>query len=119
MFLKEKKWRSSENFLQRELFLKENNCFKENNYFSRKISGKVQKTFAAKRIIVSQGEEVEKFRKFFAAKRIIVSQVEKKLQREQIFKEKISGKVFRCKENNCFSRKKKWKSSENFLLQRE
>ena len=47
---------------------------KENNCFSRKISGKVQKTFAAKRIIVSQGEEVEKFRKCLAAKRIIVSQ---------------------------------------------
>ena len=40
----------------------------------RRKSGKVKKTFAAKRIIVSQGEEVEKFRKFFAAKRIIVSQ---------------------------------------------
>ena len=65
MFWKEDKWKSSENF----------HC-KENNCFSRKISGKVQKTFAAKRIIVSQGEEVEKFRKFFAAKRIIVSQGE-------------------------------------------
>ena len=65
MFLKEKKWKSLEIF-----------CCKENNCFSRKLSGKVKKTFAAKRIIVSQGEEVEKLRNFFSARRIIIFQGE-------------------------------------------
>ena len=40
----------------------------------RRKSGEVKKFFSARRTIISQGEEVEKFRKFFAAKRIIVSQ---------------------------------------------
>ena len=65
--------------------------------FLKRRSGEVKKTFAAKRIIVSQREEVEKFRKFFAAKRIIVSQGEEV--------EKFR-KYFLCKENNCFSRRR-------------
>ena len=35
---------------------------------------KFRKFFSARRIIISQGEEVEMFRKFFTVKRIIVSQ---------------------------------------------
>ena len=98
MFLKEDKWKSSENF----------RC-KENNCFSRRRSGEVQKFFAAKRIIVSQGEEVEKFRKFFAAKRIIVSQREDKWK---------SSKNFRYKENNCFGRKISGKVQKTFTAKR-
>ena len=35
---------------------------------------KLRNFLSARRIIISQGEEVEMFRKFFAVKRIIVSQ---------------------------------------------
>ena len=44
----------------RKFSLKGNNCF------SRRRSGKVQNILLSSRIIVSQGEEVEKFIKFFS-----------------------------------------------------